>query len=131
MGKPLHREYLEDFADLLAPALALAGGTHTKEDVADAIAEGTMQFWPGQTSAIVTQIEVSPRRKTVHFFLAAGNLTELEAMVPSILEWAQICHGCDGATLSGRPGWQRSFLAAQGWTTRAVMMGLDFSTGRA
>ncbi len=119
--------YRERFAEILAPALALAGGSHTLEDIGDAIEAGQMQFWPGVKSAIVTQIEQSPRRRTVHFFLAAGNLAELEAMVPSILEWAQKVEGCDGATLSGRPGWQRSFLKAQGWTTHAVVMGLDFS----
>ena len=125
--KPLHLQYEDDFADILQPALDQCGGSHSMWDISDAIENGHMQFWPGVKSAMVTQIEQTPRRKFVHFFLAAGNLPELEAMLPTILAWAK-SQGCDGATLAGRVGWQRSFLAAQGWTPQAVVMGYDFPT---
>lgn len=112
---------VHDFADVLTPALALAGGTHTLDDVAEAVAEGRMQFWPGATSAIVTQIEQTPRVRILHVFLAGGTLAELEAMMPPIEAWGR-AHGCTRATLFGRQGWSRSFLREHGWTTPAVMM---------
>ena len=115
-----------DYRLILQPALDLAGGTHTYEDVMAAVEAGTMQFWPGPHSAIVTQIEVTPQKKLLHFFLAGGTLPEIEAMLPPILAWGK-SRGCQGATLCGRPGWQRSFLSALGWTPHGVVMGVDFS----
>ena len=62
------------------------------------------------------------QKKTLHFFLAAGVMEELEAMLPSILEWGESV-GCDRAVLVGRKGWERSFLKQEGWkSTHTVMM---------
>ena len=98
----------------LEQALTYAGGTHTMDDVVEAIEAGSMLFWPGTNSAIVTEIGVYPRCKVLHFFLAGGDLAELEAMVPSILAYGR-SQGCTKATLAGRPGWGRSFLSRTGW----------------
>ena len=105
----------------ISAALEYAGGTHTLDDVRDGIADGRLQFWPGPNSVMVTEVVDDPRRRTLHFFLAAGTLTELEAMLPPVLEWAK-SRGCTHATLLGRAGWARSFLMKIGWHPTAVMM---------
>jgi len=108
------RRYIED-------ALQYAGGTHTFEDVQQQVTAGTLQFWPGASSAIVTEVLEYPRQKVVHVFLAGGTLHELERMYPLIFAWARE-QGCTRATLLGRKGWERTFLARQGWTPRLVAL---------
>lgn len=85
------------------------------------VESGTCLFWPGNHSVIVTETLEYPRRKVLHFFLASGNLPELAAMVPLILEWG-LENGCTSATLLGRKGWQRTFLAKSGWTTSDLVL---------
>lgn len=75
---------------------------------------GDLQFWPGPHSVILTEIVVAPRRKMLNFFLAGGNLPELEAMYPAVEAWGMTM-GCTSAMMTGRPGWARSFLREQGW----------------
>jgi hypothetical protein len=103
-----HRERIES-------ALAYAGGSHTFDDVRDAVHAGTMQFWPGRSSVMITQVSAQPRTKALLFFLAAGNQQELEAMEPVVCEWGK-AQGCRHAEFLGRRGWKRSFLPRRGWT---------------
>lgn len=112
---------LEEARPHIEAALAYAGGTHTFEDVAAMIETGRLQFWPGVGSVIVTEIIEYPQRRTLHFFLAGGNLDELRAMLDPILEWGRAL-GCTAATLTGRKGWARSFLASEGWNHELVCM---------
>lgn len=102
-------------------ALGYSGGTHTYEDVVEMIGAGRLQFWPGPNSAVVTEIIEYPRHKTLHFFLAGGNLAELEKMYPVIEEWGRY-EGCTAASLTGRPGWERTFLKREGWQSKLVVM---------
>ena len=102
-----HRAYIED-------ALQYSEQTHTFEDVQDAVRAGSMQFWPGYSSAVVTEIHVYPKAKCLHIFLAGGNLEEIEIMAPSILKWGYVM-GCEAASIAGRRGWERSFLTKTGW----------------
>lgn len=101
-------------------ALRVAG-THTAEDIALGVEEGRFQLWPGEESAIVTELLRTPLRLTLHFFLAGGNLIELRAMMPGILAWGK-AQGCTHASLIGRFGWLRSFVRDFGFTESAVMM---------
>ena len=112
---------LEAARPFLQKALDLAGNTHTLEDVQQGIDAGHLVFWPGVNSAIITEIIEYPQKRTLHFFLAGGNLAELEAMYPTIQEWGRE-QGCTAASTVGRPGWERTFLKREGWTPRAVFM---------
>jgi hypothetical protein len=96
-------------------------GTHTLEDIELGVAEGRFQLWPGDESAIVTELLVTPLKKTLLFFLAGGNLVELRAMVPGILSWGRQ-QGCSHAALAGRFGWQRSFVREFGFQPVATVM---------
>lgn len=103
----VHRCYIE-------AALKYADGSHMFEDVAAAVAAGRMQYWPGPSSAIITEILDYPQYKALNFFLAGGNLPELERMTPLILEWGK-AQGCKKALFAGRRGWERTFLTRSGW----------------
>lgn len=112
---------LEEARPFLQKALDLAGNTHTLEDVGAMIEAGRLQWWPGVTSAIITEIIEYPQQKALHFFLAGGNLAELEVMYPAVEEWGRQ-QGCTAASTSGRPGWERTFLKREGWKARTVVM---------
>lgn len=96
-------------------ALEYADGSHVFDDVVRQVETGALQFWPGPTSVIVTEILEHPQRRTLNFFLASGSLQELERMTPVVLEWGK-SKGCTRAVMLGRKGWERSFLTRTGWS---------------
>jgi len=112
---------LKDFEESIQKALDYGGNSYTIADIEELITTGKAQFWPGETSCIVTEIIEYPRTKDLHFFLAGGNLEELEAMIPPILDWGR-ANGCTRATLTGRRGWERSFLRDTGWKAKLTVM---------
>lgn len=109
------REYIE-------AALAYAGGSHSFDDVAAMVADGRAQLWPAPDSAVVTEIIDYPNYRALNFWLAGGNLEELRRMEPGILEWAKTERGCTKAFLTGRRGWERSFLRDTGWEPKLVVL---------
>ena len=111
----------EPYAEDLQKALDLGGEAYTIQDIEDMIATGKAQMWPGETSIIITEIINYPRAKHLHLFLAGGNLEELESMLPEIIEWGKT-QNCDRVSLSGRRGWERSFLREMGFKPTLVIM---------
>lgn len=113
----------------ISKALRYAGDTHSVADVAQLVAAGAAQFWPGPASCIVTQIvDAPPKPKLIHFWLAGarpGHLPEIQAMLPAILDWARESEGCKMASLAGRPGWERSFLVDEGWTVASRQITME------
>lgn len=113
-----------EFARLKGPiadALVYAKGSHTLEDVWEAIERGDAQLWAGVQSAIVTEIVQTPQRKELRFWLAGGDMEELEAMYRPIVEWGTTI-GCDYAVMVGRRGWERTWLTRDaGWTAEATV----------
>ena len=94
---------LEGARPHIEAALSYSGGTHTFEDVVAGVSAGRLQFWPGPNSAVITEIQEYPQKRTLHFFLAGGNLAELEVMLPMISEWGRE-QGCTAMSLTGRRG---------------------------
>ena len=126
-------DWMLDWARLephIENALGYAGGTHTVEDVFLGVANGDYQFWPGSESAIVTEIIEYPRKTVLHYFLAGGNLAELEQMADEIEEWARNQCDIDTIALTGRKGWTRSFLTDRGYTQSSVSMTKELSDGQ-
>lgn len=120
---------LEAYEAQICAALHYSGGTHTFSDVRDAVQAGSLQFWPGPQSVIITEIIDYPRKRILNFFLAGGNLAELEAMYPLVDEWGR-AQGCSGAITLCRKGWKRTFLTrSQGWTETHVQLEKVFSSG--
>ena len=108
-------------------ALEYSGGTHTLQDVVEQIFIGRMQFWPGERSAIVTEVVRHPRKSTLHFFLAGGEGQELREMRGRIEDWARTEHGCTSATLTGRRGWARSFMVDEGYRPVSIHMAKELA----
>lgn len=105
---PLWAVLFQKVEQILEPALEY-DNTYNIEDVADCISNGTMQLWPTDNSAVVTQVQNFPRMKVLHIFLAGGNLEELETLTPHIQKFAEDM-GCRKITLTGRRGWSRTFV---------------------
>ena len=102
----LRRKYIED-------ALEYTKGTHTLDDIWNGVVRGDFQFWPGDKSAIITEIQIYPQTKVMHIFLAGGDLEELLQMEKSVRAYAQTI-GCNSMSISGRRGWLRIF-ERDGW----------------
>lgn len=100
------RKYIED-------ALEYAGGTHTLDDIWNGVIKGDFQLWPGEKSAIITEIQIFPQKKVMNIFLAGGDLDELIKMEKSVRAFAETI-GCNSMSISGRRGWLRIF-ARDGW----------------
>lgn len=92
----------------LAAALEYAGETHRFRDLLVGVGHGLYQYWPGDISAVLTELVTYPTgRVECNIFLAGGDLDELvEEMLPEIEAWARR-KGCTGITVSGRKGWAR------------------------
>lgn len=101
------RNWIED-------ALQYAGGTHDFKDIAAGVLSDRFQLWPNKNSVVVTEIVVYPKLKDLHYFLAGGNLDELQQMRPIIEKWGKSV-GCTRVSLAGRRGWERTFLKDEGY----------------
>lgn len=107
-------------------ALGYAGGTHTFEDIRAAVEAGSLQYWPGPNSAILTEIIQYPQKRVLNFFLAGGNAAEIETMYPEVEAWGR-ARGCTGAAFTGRKGWERTFLKHRGWEPKLVVFEKDLT----
>ena len=108
----------------LREALERSGGTHTIQDVVDALRNGEAQVWVKDSAVLVTEVLAMPRALVLHFWLAAGELEPVIALSRDVLAWGKE-QGCTGATLTGRPGWKRA-LASEGWSSDLIMMTREF-----
>lgn len=78
-------------------------------------------LWPGERSAVVTQVWLLPRARAVNIWLCGGDMDELiHGMLPCIEAWARAI-GCTDIFNAGRPGWAR-VLKTAGYSTVAVAL---------
>lgn len=122
---PLVSDELERCRPWLEKALERTDGAYEWSDVLDGLASSHMQFWPAPKAAIVTQVVQSPRLKTLHVFLAGGDLDQVLDMVPSLEAFAAF-NDCTALTMDGRRGWQR---VLKDWTATSVVMKKELSHG--
>lgn len=122
------RADIAQYREQIEAALVYSGHSHTFADVAEMVAANRAQFWAGPASVIVTQVVQEPQHKVLHFFLAGGNLAELEQMTPFVEAWGKE-QGCVRASLIGRKGWDRTFLSRQGWHNGMVVLEKDLNNG--
>lgn len=101
-------------------ALAYSNGTHDFESVRDAIIAGTMQLWPADKSAAVTEIAQYARKKVLNVFLAGGDLDEIARGIDTVASWGK-AQGCDSMTIAGRKGWLK-VLDKHGFEPAFVVM---------
>lgn len=106
-------------------ALEYSHGTHNIQDIFEDVMYGRVEFWPGKECALITQVVQYPQRKMLHVFLAGGNITEIEEIEKHITVWAKQ-QGCTALSLTGRPGWTRSFCKDIGYRNTQVQMIKEF-----
>lgn len=120
---------IENYRGQIEAALAYSDDSHSFDDIVRGVENGDMQYWPGAHSVIITEICVVPRYKYMNIFLAGGILTEIEQMAPGIEEWGRR-QGCDRMILTGRKGWERTFLKREGWKKKLVVCEKKFDVGK-
>lgn len=106
-------------------ALRLSGNTHSIEDVVEALREGQMQAFWNDTSIVITEVALTPRRQFVSIFLSAGDLDGVMALHDKIYDWA-VENGYGFARILVRPGFAR-LLERKGWKRRQIMMELELN----
>jgi hypothetical protein len=67
-------EAMLPYRKMLVEALNHSGGSHTFQNIVDAVQNEVMQFWPMEKSCLVTEVINYPNLKTLHIFLAGGDL---------------------------------------------------------
>jgi len=98
--------YFLESEQLLLNALEYSNGTHSLEDVAMALDKDEMQFWPGINTALVTEVITHPNQKSIHIFLAAGDMNEVIRILPFVEIHGKL-EGCTHMTMTGRKGWEK------------------------
>ena len=95
-------------AEFLRPSVErFSFGNHDLDDIRAWVMAGKMQLWPGERSALITEIVQHPARTGLHVAYGGGDLEELKTMPPRLREWAKQ-KGCDHWTCAGRAGWARA-----------------------
>ncbi len=88
----------------LLPALRPACGTEAS--LVEDLVAGRAHLWVGEAAALVTQCVDEPAGRTLHVWLAGGNLAEILNLKPGVEAWGR-AQGCVRLTLCGRKGWRR------------------------
>lgn len=112
----------KDWVDLQGPleaALAASGGRYTPRDVFDQVVNQRAQWWPGEASVVVTRMYEDGKDLVLHFWLAGGELEEIQLMERYIAERAQAELNATVARISGRKGW---LTALPGYKETSVTM---------
>jgi hypothetical protein len=112
---------IDSYREQIEAALKFADDSHSFEDIKAAVENEQLQFWPGFSSVVITEIIQLPRYRALNLFLAGGNIPELQAMLPEIEVFARHV-GADRIVLTGRKGWLRSFLVHEGYGEKMVTM---------
>ena len=124
----IQTEAITRFAPELERALKYTGGTHSLEDLQEAAEAGEIQIWPGVESIMLTKLVDSPQKKELVFFLAAGQMAEVERLYHVVLDWGKK-QGCERAVFVGRAGWSKSFLTrSEGWVETHRVYSKDLTT---
>lgn len=97
------KEYQRARAWLL-PALEFEGDPEA--ELIAKLRAGHAQLWLGEESAMVTEVHDDSEGRSVHVWLAGGDLAEIVSLTPGIAAWGRMM-GCVEATIEGRAGWAR------------------------
>ena len=111
----------DEIVQRIEKALKHGGDTHTWDDIRQGLIDGHFQIHWNNGGVAVTQLHIYPRKKTLHWFLAAGDMQAVLDLQPTVRQFARE-NGCTALTLTGRRGWER-VLPDHGWRhTHSVLM---------
>jgi hypothetical protein len=94
-------------------ALASDGGTHAVADVIDLVRAGKAQYWERGDGTVITEVQASPRRRVLNYWLVSGRLRDCLDLQAEIDAWG-VAEGCTMAAACGLPKWE-PILAREGW----------------
>lgn len=100
----------------LLPAAARSPDGMEEGDLINELILGRAQIWPGERSAMVTQLVDQDGERLLHVLLGGGDLKELLLMHFGVASWGRAM-GAGWATINGREGWAR-VLRAFGFVPR-------------
>ena len=110
-------------APWIASALQEAGGTHSIEDIRQAVAAQNMLLMTSKNAAILIEIVKYPQKKALRIFGVGGSgneaLEELKVFARGVPQMAADL-GCTRFEGCGRPGWSRA-LRELGMTPHVFM----------
>lgn len=101
------RAQFERCREWLFPALEI-GAENTPEELLGELVSGRAQLWPGEASALVTQLIAGAKGRSIHAWLGGGKLSELIQLRPGVETWGRSM-GAEWATIDGRKGWAKVF----------------------
>lgn len=104
---------LSEFLPGLRRALAIAGDTHSVEDVMQQIIRGEALLWYSDEALVVTEVMDTPQERLLRFWLATGKLSSVIELSEKACVWGRKI-GCTRAIFAGRRGWAR-VLPKHGW----------------
>lgn len=92
---------------------------YTMVDVEAALRNGHATLHVGRRSFLLIAVEDegSAGERIADVWLAGGDLEEIQAVLPTIEDWARAM-GCTQAWIDGRRGWARALPGYQEMTTR-------------
>ena len=99
-------------------ALARGNGMHSMQDVLDSLLAGQTQLWTDTRALAITCVHTWPRGKSCALWLAGGDLEQILAFEPDIIEFAK-SQGCTVLEVYGRSGWAK-MLRERGYGERSV-----------
>jgi hypothetical protein len=94
--------------------------------VVDALLSGRFQMFQTEEAIIITEIVVYPRKRTLHVFVAAGELEAVMALQPAVEAFARGA-GCTAMTTTARKGFLR-VLPGYGWRPSHVTFTRNLET---
>jgi len=104
----------ERYLAMVERALEGMGGTHTFQDILEAIEDGRMQSFAINNTWAITQVIDFPRKRVLEIFLVVGDMAEAEKLHDEVLAYGKSI-GCQVARTFGRDGWAKQ-ARARGWT---------------
>jgi hypothetical protein len=117
-------EELERCRGWIESALAYSGNTHDFLHIVQGVISGHMQLWAGEEGCAVTEINVYPKRKILHVFLAGGKMEQILDFEKSAIQFAKL-NGCSALSLAGRKGWAKVHKN-RGWKEHHVTLIKEF-----
>jgi hypothetical protein len=111
----------------LLEALRISGDTHRVEDLMAALRDGRAQAWDRNGSLVVTEIIRFPRRTVLRYWLAAGDIDDMVALLPTLEQWGRD-QGADVAECEARRGWT-PYAAQHGYKPEAIIYRKDIRHG--
>lgn len=94
-------------------SLAVAGGTHTADDILSAVDSGKMQVWGQGGTVVVTELIAFPQFNVIQIVTAFGALDDVMALSPAIEQFGRE-NGASQMRMIGRQGWLK-VLPNHGW----------------